>query len=192
VRRPRILFVDDEEHILSALIRTLLDEPYDVVTASSAERALQIIEEQPFQVVVSDERMPGMDGATFLSILRERCPQTIRMMLTGHASVEATMQAVNNGEIYRFFTKPWDDGSIKLALRSAVEKFDLEDENRRLLKTVKRQSQELRALEKEFPGISEVTRDPRGAVELPEIGDDEIAAIIAAYTEGWPGARGSS
>jgi DNA-binding NtrC family response regulator len=106
------------------------------------------------------------------------------MMLTGHASIEATMEAVNNGEIYRFFTNPWDAMSIKLALRSAVEKFDLEDENRRLLKTVKRQSQEFRALEREFPGISEVTRDPRGTVELPDIGDDEIAAIIAAYNQG--------
>jgi len=184
VKRPRILFVDDEEHILAALTRTLLDEPYEIVTTSSAERALGIIEDQPFHVVVSDERMPGMDGATFLGIVRQRYPETIRIMLTGHASVEATMRAVNKGEIYRFFTKPWDDGSLTLALRSAVEKFDLEDENRRLLKTVKRQSQELRALEKEFPGIGDVRRDQRGAVELPDIGDDDIAAIIDAYNRG--------
>lgn len=179
MKECHILLVDDEENILSALTRTLMDEPYDIVTATSAEAGLNIMQQQRFQVVISDERMPGMDGAAFLNYVRRRYPETIRMMLTGHASIEATMRAVNNGEIYRFFTKPWDDTMLKLAIRSAVEKYDLENENRRLLKTVKRQSQELKALEQHYPGISELNRTDQGAYELPEIDDGELNKIIA-------------
>jgi DNA-binding NtrC family response regulator len=175
----RILLVDDEQNILSALCRTLMDEPYELVTAISAEEGLNILGREKIHVVISDERMPGMDGAAFLNIVRHRYPETVRMMLTGHASVEATMRAVNNGEIYRFFTKPWDDTMLLLAIRSAVEKFELEDENRRLLKTVKRQSQELKSLEQHYPGISELKRTDQGAYELPEVSDGELQKLIA-------------
>jgi DNA-binding NtrC family response regulator len=175
----RILLVDDEQNILSALCRTLMDEPYELVTATSAEEGLNVLSKERIHVVVSDERMPGMDGAAFLNYVRSRYPETIRMMLTGHASIEATMRAVNNGEIYRFFTKPWDDNMLQLAIRSAVEKYELEDENRRLLKTVKRQSQELKSLEKHYPGISELQRTDQGAYELPEVDDSELQKIIS-------------
>jgi len=112
--------------------------------------------------------------------VKELYPETVRIMLTGHASVEATMRAVNNGEIYRFFTKPWNDTELKLALRSAVEKYNLEDENRRLLRTIRHQSQELRYLERSYPGISELRREADGAIRIDErISEDEIAGIIA-------------
>jgi DNA-binding NtrC family response regulator len=178
-----ILLVDDEANVLAALKRSLLDEPYDVESAGSGEEAGALMSKSPFKLVISDERMPGMDGAEFLGIVKSRWPETVRIMLTGHASVDATMQAVNKGEIYRFFTKPWDDVMLKLAIRSAIEKFDLEDENRKLLKTVKRQSQELKALETRYPGISEVKRDERGFMELPEITDDEMQSIISTYNK---------
>lgn len=174
----RVLLVDDEPNILSALTRTLLDEPYDILTALSAEEGLKLLEMDPCQVIISDERMPGMDGADFLNIVRDNYPETIRMMLTGHASVESTMKAVNSGEIYRFFTKPWDDSVLKLAIRAALEKYDLESENRRLLATVKRQSRELKLLEQRYPGISTLKRTAQGAYELPEISDRELQEII--------------
>jgi DNA-binding NtrC family response regulator len=174
-----ILLVDDEAPVISALKRALMDEPYDVVGVTSGEEGIAAMAAQQFKVVVSDERMPGMDGAEFLGLVRQYHPAIIRIMLTGHASIEATMRAVNSGEIYRFFTKPWDDTMIKLAIRSAIEKFDLEEENRRLLKTVKRQSQELRALERHHPGISTLQRTDQGAYELPEISDRELQKIIA-------------
>lgn len=178
MKTPVILIVDDEENILSALTRALIDEPYEILTASSGEEGLNVIEKTPCMVVISDERMPGMDGASFLGIVKSRYPETIRMMLTGHASVEATMRAVNNGEIYRFFTKPWDEPMLKLAIRSALEKYALEEENRRLLKTVKRQSQELKSLEDRYPGISQLKYTPDGAYQLPEISDEEIQKMI--------------
>lgn len=121
-----------------------------------------------------------MDGAEFLGLVKGLHPETVRIMLTGHASIEATMRAVNSGEIYRFFTKPWNETELKLAIRSALEKYDLEQENRRLLRTVRHQSQELRYLEKSYPGISEIRKDAGGAIQIDtDVSDEEIADIIA-------------
>ncbi len=178
-----ILLVDDEPNVLSALQRALMDEPYEILTATSGELGLEALEHKQVRVIVSDERMPGMGGAEFLSQVKERYPAIIRIMLTGHASIESTMKAVNSGEIYRFFTKPWNDAEIVLALRSAVEKYELEEENRRLLKTVVRQSQELKDMERRFPGITEVERDATGCFVMPELSEDEIAQIIATYCD---------
>ncbi len=174
----RILLVDDEPNVLAALKRVFGDEPYEIVTAESAEKGLEEFAARPFKAVISDERMPGMDGAAFLAIVRERYPEVARILLTGYASIEATMKAVNNGEIYRFFTKPWDEFELKVAVRSAIDKYDLEAENRRLLKTVKRQAADLRALEVKYPGITRLDRSGSGSLLIPEIAEDEVAQII--------------
>jgi two-component system, probable response regulator PhcQ len=176
-----ILLVDDEPNVLSALMRELADEPYEIVTALSGEEAMNLVSDRSFKVIISDERMPGMDGASFLAAAKEISPLSVRMMLTGHASIDATMRAINDGEIYRFFMKPWNSLELKQSIRSAIEKFDLEDENRRLLKVVKRQSQELRALETHHPGISQLRRDRAGAVVLPEISDDEVRQLMEEF-----------
>lgn len=176
-----ILLVDDEQNVLSALRRELADEPYGIVTAMSGEEALNLVAAKKFKVIISDERMPGMDGASFLAAAKEISPSSIRMMLTGHASIEATMRAVNNGEIYRFFTKPWNSLELKLSIKSGIERYDLEDENRRLLKVVRRQSQELRVLETSHPGITRINKDRDGALILPDISDDEIRQMMDEY-----------
>ncbi len=174
----RILLVDDEPNVLSALKRALFDEPLEIVSVTSAEEALVTMKNQQFKVVVSDERMLGMQGSEFLAQVKIEYPHTIRIMLTGHATVAAAMKAVNEGEIYRFFSKPWDDDNLKFAIRSAIEKYDLEDENRRLLATVKQQSLEIKVLEKRFPGISRVEKDSTGAFVLPDISNDEIESML--------------
>lgn len=176
-----ILLVDDEQNVLSALMRELADEPYGIVTALSGEEALGLISAKKFKVIISDERMPGMDGASFLSAAKEISPSSIRMMLTGHASIEATMRAVNNGEIFKFFTKPWNSHELKQSIKVAIERYDLEDENQKLLKVVKRQSQELKVLETHHPGITRLTRDREGAVILPDISDDEVRQLLDEY-----------
>ncbi len=176
----RILLVDDEEYILHSLQRALADEPYRVHAARAGEDALQLMREWRFKVVMSDERMPGMGGSELLSIVRQQYPETVRIMLTGHASVESTMRAVNSGEIYRFFTKPWNDVELLQALRSAVDKYDLETENRRLLRKVKDQSLELRLMERRFPGITRLERDRQGNFLLDENEELDLAKILAA------------
>jgi len=120
-----------------------------------------------------------MQGSEFLTLVRENYPDTIRIMLTGHATLEAAMKAVNEGEIYRFFSKPWNDHDLIFALRSAIEKFDLEAENRCLLATIKQQSLEIKVLEKRYPGISRVEKDSKGTFVLPDISDEEIVRLMA-------------
>ena len=175
----RILLVDDEVNVLSALKRALFDEPLDIDSASGAEEALEIMKNNNFKVVVSDERMVGMQGAEFLARVKARHPDTVRILLTGHATLEAAMKAVNEGGIYRFFSKPWDDHNLKFAIRSAIEKYDLEAENRRLLATIKQQSLEIKVLERRYPGISRVEKDCKGAFLLPDIAAGDIATLIA-------------
>ncbi|GFO56756.1 hypothetical protein GMSM_37630 [Geomonas sp. Red276] len=176
-----ILIVDDEPHVISALGRELAEEPYQLQGSGGGAEALRMMEHRRFKVVISDEMMPGMEGAEFLSRVKKLYPETVRIMLTGHASLQSAMRAVNSGEIYRFFTKPWNEAELKMSLRSAVEKYDLEEENRRLLKTVRRQSQELRYLERSYPGISTIRRDADNAIHLDldlELSDEELAEVV--------------
>lgn len=175
----KILLVDDEPNVLSALTRSLFDEPYQIVTELSGETALERMKNEQIKVVVSDEKMARMSGSEFLSQVREQYPHTVRIMLTGHATLDAAMRAVNEGEIYRFFSKPWDDLVLKFAIRSAIEKYDLEEENRRLLKTIRHQSMELRLLERRYPGISRVEKDSTGKFVIPDVSDDELRKIMS-------------
>ena len=174
----KILLVDDEINVLSALKRALIEESYEIYSATGGEQALEIMQTHAFKVVLSDERMAGMQGSEFLSLVREHYPDTVRILLTGHATLEAAVKAVNQGEIYRFFTKPWDDTEIKLAVRLAIEKYDLERENRRLLSTIKRQSLEMKVLERRFPGITRVGRDSQGSLVLDDMPEEEIRRLI--------------
>jgi len=173
-----ILLVDDEPNVISALTRSLFDEPYEILSELSGEMALEILRKTPVKVVVSDEKMAKMSGSEFLSQVRELYPHTVRIMLTGHATLDAAMRAVNEGEIYRFFSKPWDDTVLKFAIRSAIEKFDLEEENRRLLASLRQQSLEIKVLEKRYPGITRVEKDARGALLLPDIADEDLLAML--------------
>lgn len=177
--KDTILLVDDEANVLSALTRALIDDPYEILTASGGLQALEIMDGRTIKAIVSDERMIGMQGAELLAEVKQRSPHTVRILLTGHATLEAAMRAVNEGEIYRFFTKPWDDTQLRFALLSGVEKYNLEAENRRLLATVKDQAMEIKVLERRYPGISRVEKDAKGALVLPDIADDEIAGLIA-------------
>jgi len=174
----KILLIDDEANVLSALNRALLDEPYEIVTADSAEQALEILKQHSFKVIVSDERMSGMQGSELLALVQELYPATIRILLTGHATLEAAIRAVNMGGIYRFFTKPWDDMELKFAVRSAIEKYDLEAENRRLLSTIRQQAIELKVLERRYPGITRLVKDRQGSFVLPDIPEEEVERLI--------------
>ncbi len=174
-----ILIVDDEQCVIKALKRSFMDDSYKVYSAISAAEGLGILSETEIKVVISDEMMPGMSGADFLAKVSSRFPSVVRIMLTGHASLSAAIRAINNGEIYRFFTKPWDDFELRFAVKSAVEKYDLEEENRRLLDIVKKQALNMKLLEKEFPGITQLEYDEKGRIIIQDVPDGEIAQIMA-------------
>ena len=131
-RQFSILFVDDEEGVLSAMRRIFMEEDYRIITANNGEKALAIMEGEPVHLVVSDHRMPGMTGAELLKTIKERWPQTIRIMLTGHADVNSIMGAVKDGAVYKFITKPWNDEDLRLTVSLALQQYVLIQENRQL------------------------------------------------------------
>lgn len=135
--RPRILIVDDEEAILETMTFTFMDL-YEVLTTSDPMQALGIMQENgPIAVVITDQRMPGMTGVELLREVYERYPDTIRIILTGFADSEATIQAINDGHIYGYVNKPWEPDELKALVRRAVELHALSLENRRLVEDLR-------------------------------------------------------
>ncbi len=131
--KDRILFVDDEQSVLDGFRRRYRKE-YHVQTATSGSEALQrLSEEKPFSVVVADMRMPEMDGVEFLSKAREKQPDAVRLMLTGYGDLDTAISAVNEGNIFRFLTKPCPDEQLSQALADAVEQYHLVIAERELL-----------------------------------------------------------
>jgi two-component system, NtrC family, sensor kinase len=133
VREPaRILFVDDEPNVLRAIERLFLDEEYEVLTAPSGDEGLRVLESaSPVPVVVSDYRMPGMNGVSFLREVCRRWPGTVRIVLSGFADTAAVVAAINEGQIFRFVPKPWDDHELKEAVASALDRHDRQQDRRR-------------------------------------------------------------
>ena len=165
----RILIVDDEENVCHALRRSLRKEGYELFFGHEPAEGLALLKTQPCDMVISDHLMPNMTGLEFLKIVRDRHPDMMRLMLTGHADMQTAIDAINQGNIYRFLTKPWDDTELKVTLFLAFEQLDLERENRKLLSMVRRQYDVMKSLEHEHPGIAHVVRDAEGFVLL----DDE-------------------
>lgn len=145
-----VLCVDDEAFILSSLKRVLRSAGYLVVTAGDAAQALLRLEELPIDVVISDMRMPGMDGAALLEQVQARWPQTMRLLLTGHADMPSTVAAINRGRIFRYLQKPWDEATLLGAVHDAVDRLSLERERARLEALAHEQNQRLQALNGEL------------------------------------------
>lgn len=141
-----LLFVDDEPGILSALRRLFRPHGYRILVAESGAAGLTVLDQEPVDLVVSDMRMPEMDGAAFLREVRRRWPRVVRILLTGYADITSTVAAINEGEIYRYISKPWDDHEIVTIVHDAIVRCRLEDENRRLTALTQAQNEELKAL----------------------------------------------
>jgi response regulator RpfG family c-di-GMP phosphodiesterase len=144
--RASILFVDDEVNILSSLRRLFRASGYHVQMADGGAAGLKILQDSHIDVVVSDMRMPGMSGAEFLAQVRERWPDTMRLLLTGQADVSSIAEAINSGQIYRYITKPWDESDIIAQVRQALEHQALGREKLRLEALAQQQTEELKAL----------------------------------------------
>lgn len=147
-QRYRMLLVDDDVSILKALTRVFRQENYEVLTATNAEEALARLREGKFNVVVSDYMMPGMNGAELLKKIKALYPETIRIMLTGHADTGAVMGAINEGAVYKFILKPWNDDDLRVTVALALEQYDLLQKNRALVADNSRKSKEISALSK--------------------------------------------
>ncbi len=131
--QPRtLLLVDDEPNILASLKRLLRRDAYHILTAGSGQEGLDVLASHAVDVIVSDQRMPGMLGADFLRKAKLLCPQTIRIMLSGYTELQAVTDAVNEGAIFKFLTKPWDDHQLREHIAEAFRLKGIDDDNVRL------------------------------------------------------------
>jgi response regulator RpfG family c-di-GMP phosphodiesterase len=163
-----LLCVDDEPNILSSLRRLFRAKGYRVITAESGAAGLALLEQEAVDLVISDMRMPEMDGAQFLEQVRERRPDAIRLLLTGYSDITSILAAINRGEIYRYITKPWDDHDIVLQVRHALERRELE-----LL--AQRQNEELKALNASLEAKVEArTRELKSSNETIVAANDKL------------------
>jgi DNA-binding NtrC family response regulator len=127
-----ILLVDDEPEILFSL-RGLLRREFDLHTANSGAEALEVMHRQPIHVIMTDQRMPEMTGVELLQRARGESPEAIRIVFTGYADIKAVIDAINQGQIYRYLTKPWDPDELLALLHQACDHHDRLAERRRLL-----------------------------------------------------------
>ncbi len=141
--QPTLLFVDDEPHILKSLTRIFKPLSYQILTASSGEEGLKIMTEENVQVVISDMRMPEMNGAAFLEQVAARWPHSVRLLLTGYADLGSAVDAVNKGGIYAYLSKPWNDDELKLTVSRAAEQQALQT-------VVRHQNKELKQLNEQL------------------------------------------
>jgi response regulator RpfG family c-di-GMP phosphodiesterase len=144
--KPTILLVDDEESILNSLRRLLRGQPYEVLLATSGAQALDIMAKQPVDLVMSDARMPNMDGATLLAHIHQRHPGTLRILLTGYADLTMIVKAINEGQIDRYISKPWHDEELLLTLRQSLAYQHSERERLRLVQETWDRNEELKLL----------------------------------------------
>ncbi len=169
----KILLVDDEPNVLKSLSRLL--KQYHLITASCGEEALLLAKAQSFDLVISDYRMPGINGVDFLIRFKHIQPDAIRMVLTGYADLEGVQHAINDAEVFRFINKPWNNLEIVNAVENGLDHRRILLENRMLADQVRAQQALLdekeailRALEAEEPGITKVNWGTDGSIILDE------------------------
>lgn len=138
--RPVVLFVDDDDLLLASFRRQLRETPFDVFTATSAEEAQRILASTPVQVIVSDERMPGGSGTELLRAVRERYPSVVRIALTGEADIDRATRLIDQGEVYRFLTKPIERSELLRTLERALAMKQIADEGDRVRQSISRKS----------------------------------------------------
>jgi len=127
-----LLLVDDEENILASLRRLLRKDRYRILCANNGQAGLDILATEKVDVIISDQRMPHMVGTVFLRLARDLSPYSIRMILSGYTDLESVTAAINEGAVYKFLTKPWEDDILRLSIKEALRHKWIQDENRML------------------------------------------------------------
>lgn len=169
--RPTLLLVDDEDSILSALKRLLRREAYRVLTANGGQAGLDELGRGRVDVIVSDQRMPGMSGVEFLHRAKVLYPDTVRMVLSGYADLQSITDAINQGAIYKFLSKPWDDAMLKAEIEEAFRHKALRDENRGLNQQVKAANAELTRVNAQLQEALEAQR------QRTKLGETALTAV---------------
>jgi diguanylate cyclase (GGDEF)-like protein/PAS domain S-box-containing protein len=138
-----LLLVDDEENILMALKRLLRRDGYKILTAAGGHEGLEVLSRNRVDVIVSDQRMPGMTGVEFLRRVKDIHPEVVSIVLSGYTELQSVTDAINEGAIYKFLTKPWDDEHLRANIQEAFRRKEMADENRRLAREIQTSNAEL-------------------------------------------------
>lgn len=177
-----ILILDDQSAIINAMRRAIDRIPSDLLDSrcrvhgfDNPKNALESLRDVAYDAVISDLRMPGVDGLDFLRQARDLQPDAVRILISGYGDLPSAMAAINDIGVFRFVAKPWDDAELQLTLVAALQTRTMQRENQRLADEVRvqrgqlsEQDARLRELESECPGITRVERDDTGAIVLGE------------------------
>jgi len=145
-----LLLVDDEENIISALTRLLRREGYTIYRATSGATGLNLLSQHEVGVIISDQRMPEMTGVEFLSKVKELYPNTVRIVLSGYTDLNSVTDAINQGAVYKFLTKPWDDDLLRKNIHEAFQHFELRKDNERLALELRAANERLNEVNKDL------------------------------------------
>lgn len=178
-----LLLVDDEQNIVSSLKRLLRKDGYRILTANSGQEGLEILSMNKVDVIVSDQRMPGMTGVEFLRNVKEKHPETVRMVLSGYTELNSVTDAINEGAVFRFLTKPWDDEKLRENIKEAFNFKELGDDNRQLALKVRTTNHELAIANRHLAEVlqqkqQQITRDAMSLNIIREVLQHTPMAVI--------------
>ncbi len=182
--KATLLLVDDEPNVTNSLRRVLRHTPHHVLTAQSGAQALLLMQENPVDLVVSDARMPGMDGATLLREVCTRWPACIRILLTGHTDIDTTVKAINEGRIHRYLNKPWHDDEISLVIEQSLAHQYTERERLRLQQLTQEQNEALQDINNNLERrVQDRTAELAATAQLLERANAELESSYVTATE---------
>lgn len=176
-----LLLVDDEPNIINALKRTLRRDNYSILTAGSGPEGLALLADYEVGVIISDQRMPQMTGVEFLRKVKALYPKTLRIVLSGYTELESVTRAINEGAIYKFLTKPWDDDQLREHIHEAFLRYEMERENLRLAEQLRRTNEELCRLNRNLEQqVTEKTREIIKGVTILQISQEILEHLPVA------------
>ncbi len=141
-QKIRILYIDDEVNNLN-VFKAAFRREYDITLCSSPIEAYEVLKNQEFELIITDQRMPEMNGTEFLASILKTHPEPMRILLTGYSDIEAVIDAINKGEVYRYVTKPWLENELRGVITSAFEVFSLRRENKMLTQSLIQANEQL-------------------------------------------------
>jgi len=185
--RGTILIVDDDEVILDMLELLMQEEGYHTLTAQNGEAALKLLSEHSVDVILTDQRMPGMMGTDLLSRAKDMYPETVRIVQSGFADLASVTSAINDGAIYKFLTKPWNNNQLKQNIAEAFKIKYLEDENRNLTASLENTHQQLLEQSNDYEktisfltATLNITLDAIESIAIPVIEFDANKSLVKA------------